>query len=59
MSEPKTETVSLELTERELAVLLVSLEIREMYHPPLNRNDLAALKRLIKFIDDMRKRAVR
>lgn len=46
LSESKTQK-TLELNERELAVLLVSLELREMHHSPLNRNDRAALKRLI------------
>jgi len=52
MSEPKTEkTVSLELNKRELAVLQISLELRRIYHSPLNRNDLATLNHLIERVE--------
>jgi hypothetical protein len=42
----KPKTFTLELNERELAVLYVSLELRKMYHQPPNRNDRVALKGL-------------
>ena len=46
---------SLELNERELGVIHVSLEMRQMWHPPHNRNDRIALKNLIKKIEELEK----